>query len=259
MMPTRCSVETIMTPTDPLLMAYVDGELDADARARLDAQLANDPQLAARVRRERDLRARMQAAFDGVLQEPVPQRLLDVVSRAEAGVASVSELAARRVRGPEVARWPRWSALAASVLLGLILGAALYRSQFSGPLVLRDGQMLAQGALRAALDTQLARDRPASGAQVGYSFLSKSGDYCRSFTLTGQDLSGIACRSGGQWQVQATARPAAAAVTGEAGGLRMAASPWPEALTATGDALRAGDPLDAEAERQAVQRGWTRP
>lgn len=246
-----------MAPTDELLMAYVDGELDAEARARLEAQLAADPQLAERVQAQRDLRARLSSAFDDVLREAVPQRLLDAARRTQAGAAPVGDLAGRRHRLPRVSRWPQWSALAASVLLGLSLGAALFRGQLGGPLAFRDGQMLAQGALRTALDTQLAQDRPEAGVQVGISFVAKSGEYCRSFTLAGQQLSGVACRSGGQWQVQATAR-AAEAGSGS-GGLRMAASPLPEALTATIDALRAGDPLDAEGERRALQRGWSRP
>jgi hypothetical protein len=253
-----------MIPTDELLMAYVDGELDADARVRLEAQLAADPQLAARVQQHRALRARLRAAFDGALQETVPRSLQDAARLAQVGAAPVSELVVGRGRVPRLqsaSRWPRWSALAASVLLGLGLGAVLFRGQSGGPLALRDGQMLAQGALRTALDTQLAEDRPRSGAQVGVSFVARSGDYCRSFTLEGQNLAGqalggVACRSGGQWQVQATTRLPTEAANGP---LRMAASPLPEALTATIDALRAGDPLGPEAERQAVQRGWNRP
>ena len=72
----------------------------------------------------------------------------------------------------------------------------------------------------------------------------------------------MACRSRGQWQVQATVRLPAEAGNGariQEGGLRMAASPFPEALTAAIDALRAGDPLDAEGEWQAVERRWNRP
>ena len=253
-----------MANTDETLMAYVDGELDPQARALLEAQLVVDPQLAARVGRHRDLRARMRAAFDNVVQEPVPESLLAAARDGQAGVARVENLAEHRNRAPGASHWPRWSALAASVLLGLVLSAALFRGQIGGPLVLQDGQMLAQGSLRTALDTQLAQDRPQRGPQVGLSFVARSGDYCRSFTMAGeqpasQALSGVACRSGGQWQVQATVQLPAAAENSADGGLRMASSPIPEALAATIDALRAGDPLDAEAERQAVRRGWNRP
>lgn len=253
-----------MAHTDETLMAYVDGELDPQARAGLEAQLAVDPQLVARVQRHRDLRARLHAAFDNVVQEPVPQSLVAAARDGPAGLAPIARLAEHRNRAPRASRWPSWSALAASVLVGLVLGAALFRGPIGGSLMLQGGQLLARGSLRTALDTQLAQDRPQRGAQVGLSFVARSGDYCRTFTMpgeqsAGQPLSGVACRSGGQWQVQAAIRLPAAAGNNADGGLRMASSSIPEALAATVDALRAGDPLDADAERQAVQRGWNRP
>ena len=55
--------------------AYVDGELAADERRRFEDEMAGDPDLARRVERQAQLRARLSAAFDPVLAEPVPPRL----------------------------------------------------------------------------------------------------------------------------------------------------------------------------------------
>ena len=60
---------------DDTLQAYVDGELDAAMVARIDAELAQDEQLASRVRTLRDLQLRLRAEFDPVLAERVPTRL----------------------------------------------------------------------------------------------------------------------------------------------------------------------------------------
>ncbi|WP_291194732.1 NepR family anti-sigma factor [Frateuria sp.] len=60
---------------DDTLQAYVDGELDASTAARVDAALAQDDALARRVRQAREVRAQLRAAFDPVLEEPVPDRL----------------------------------------------------------------------------------------------------------------------------------------------------------------------------------------
>src|SRR5207253_696626 len=63
-----------MSYSEETLMAYADGELDPAARAALEAAMAADPGLAQRVARHQALRARLRAALDPVLDEPLPQR-----------------------------------------------------------------------------------------------------------------------------------------------------------------------------------------
>ena len=53
---------------DEILMAYVDGELDAETRRRVDAEAAEDPETARRLIRHAELRARMSKAFADVLE-----------------------------------------------------------------------------------------------------------------------------------------------------------------------------------------------
>lgn len=57
------------------VMAYVDGQLDAAARRRLDERIAATPELAAQVDAYRHQNHALKLAFDPVLREPVPERM----------------------------------------------------------------------------------------------------------------------------------------------------------------------------------------
>jgi anti-sigma factor RsiW len=57
------------------LQAYVDDRLDAEARRAVEVHLAQAPEDAARVAAYREQNAALHAAFDAVLDEPVPDHL----------------------------------------------------------------------------------------------------------------------------------------------------------------------------------------
>ncbi|MCP5368921.1 MAG: anti-sigma factor [Hyphomicrobiales bacterium] len=57
------------------LHAYLDGELDAEGRAEVEAWLAGHPDASARLAGYRDHKAGLHALFDGVLDEPLPDSL----------------------------------------------------------------------------------------------------------------------------------------------------------------------------------------
>lgn len=237
---------------DEALMAYADGELDLVARAEIDAAIANDPEVARAVERHRLMATQVRGAYDGVLEEPVPERLAALV--ASPGSAAVVDFAARRDRqriavGPM--RLPAWAALAASVAVGLFVGVLLTRS----PATLYEtvgGALVARGALVDALDSQLATAAAeTSGVGIGISFKDHDGDYCRTFHLQRDaSISGLACRSGEDWQLQVLA----AAPTRE-GELRPAAA-MPVPVLHAVDAAIEGEPLDAAAEARARDAGW---
>ena len=65
--------------TDTDLSAWLDGELDAERRALLDARLREQPELAARARLWAADRDALHARFDPVLGEPVPANLVSTV------------------------------------------------------------------------------------------------------------------------------------------------------------------------------------
>jgi hypothetical protein len=252
-----------MSVSDEVLMAYADGEVDAETRAMVDAALRDDPEIRRRIAEHRALRTTLQGAFSAVLDEPVPQRLLDAVRGNDAGSAgNVVDLgAARRSVGNVTAR-PRNRlplAMAASLLIGLALGyLGWHRSgglTKPGP----NGEVLAAVGLADVLSNQLSADRSAGRVAIaGLSFRAKTGNYCRTFSLVGSNASsGLACREGNDWAIKVLAQPAQT-VPGSSN-FRQAASPDVPAVRMAVEESLDGEPLDQAGEIAARQRGWTDP
>ncbi|HYD86341.1 MAG TPA: hypothetical protein VEA80_02600 [Vitreimonas sp.] len=230
-----------MSVSDEELMAFADGELDAQRRAIIQAAVEADEALQRRVEAHRRMRTKLADAFSGVLSEDMPARLR-AAAAGEAQSAEVVQLGARRS-----ARWSmrEWGAMGASLAAGWLIAVGLFTS--TTPALKTDGDgLVASGVLSRALDTQLASDE-AGAVRVGLSFRAQSGDYCRTFSLTQNDVSGLACRERQSWRVLVTAREQ------NAGEVRMASAP---AIMDSVDQIIEGEPLDAEAERQARDRGW---
>lgn len=249
-----------MNIDDGRLMAYVDGELDAALAARVEAAIAADPALAERVERHRALRARLGDAYARVLDEPVPERLRAVLGTASTGAApQVSSLhlaptSSRRTRPRWSAR--EWTAMAASLLLGVLLarGLPLPQQEASSDSALVDAAMRARGGLAQALDQALAGEPAAARVAVGLSFRARDGGYCRSFRIAdARPLAGLACRGDGDtWRVTTLAEAGPAA----GDGLRQASTALPASVLADVDARIEGDPLDAGQERAARDARW---
>lgn len=247
-----------MTFPDEVLMAYADGELDARTRAAVEAAMASDPDIAHRIAQHKALRGRVHSAFNRVVDEPVPAHILTVVrgKKPAAGPRKDNVVPLRR-RPTRQWTWPQWTAIAASLIVGVIGGRLTFvGSRAQVPIVMRDGQIMAAGALAVALSDRLAANQPAAGAvRLGVSFRSKSGGYCRTFTLRQPAaLGGLACRAADGWQVSVLAR--AQSPGGEPGAYRQAASPMPPAVIAAVSDRIAGEPLGAQAEAAARARHW---
>lgn len=221
---------------DDRLAAYVDGELAPADHDAFEQELAADPALQAEVARQRGLRARLAAAFDPVLDEPVPLALT---------------LAAQAANEPRRGAWraPQWAAMAACLALGVLAGR-LALAPSAGPLAAKDGALVARGSLARALDGQLAVDQ--GPVRIGVSFKSADGRYCRTFQSRPDRLAGLACRDAAGW----TARALAAWTPPDEGAYRTAGSETPPAVLAAVDAAIAGAPLDARGELAARARGW---
>lgn len=247
-----------MSYSEETLMAYADGELDPAARAALEAAMAADPGLAQRVARHQALRARLSAALDPVLDEPLPERLLESVRGAPAQRPAAKVIPLKRPAAPRWS-WPQLGALAASLVLGALLGPLLLHPPTGGGAVItRSGQMLAGAALARALTEQLASNQPPGApVEIGVSFRARDGGYCRSFVLREQSaLAGIACRERDAWRLEVLAQAPTSASA--AGGYRPAGTALPPSVARTLDELRAGEALDASAEAAARARGWER-
>jgi len=246
---------------DDTLQAYVDGELDASDAARIEAALAHDDVLARRVRQARAVRAQLRAAFEPVLDEPVPAHLSALLQPPSAQAATPATSPVMPAGGHGATRrrttHRRWfvpgAALAASVAL---LAVALWWWQPGGDLVrMQGGQSFAAGALTHALDEALASEPDARApVAIGLSFRSSDGRICRTFVLrTPPARAGLACHESAGW-----ALPVLSAATAPEGGgeLRQAASALPPAVQAAVDARLRGNVFDARQERAARDAGW---
>ena len=250
-----------MTISDETLMAYADGELDAAARAAVDSAMQSDPQIEKRLAQHRALRLKVQAAYSADLSEAIPERLLmaarGVPSQAGGNVVNLQEARAAMERSapPQRPPWQAVGALAASLIVGVAVGFFMWgRSQ--SPLVLGPGgALLARGPLAQALSNQLASEQsPSSSVRIEVSFLAKSGEYCRTFSLSGEaSPSGLACHRGNEWQVQTLAREPAAGGDSE---YRTAGSGLPASILKSVEGQIAGEPLDQAGEKAARARSW---
>jgi DNA-binding FrmR family transcriptional regulator len=246
---------------DETLMAYADGELEPAQRAAIAAAIEKDRDLAERVEKHRALRAEVSGAFAGVLDRHIPERL---ATAARGNGAAAAEIAAAR-RG-KVVQFPskagrapgpawtakEWGALAASVVLAVFISWRVFTPAESALFGANGGALVARGELATALDRQLASDqRREDPVQIGVTFKSRDGSYCRSFTLTAMRTAGLACRAGGDWQVAATS-----AAEIPAGHVQQAAGAMPAAVLAAIDARIADEALDAAGEDSARLSGW---
>lgn len=235
--------------TDEALMRRVDGEMTADESARLDADLATDPALAGRLAAMRSLRDAARSAFPAQVDARD-----EALARMIAGRGSLETKPGLWVRLGE-ALAPRkaglWAGLAvAGFVAGVVLGPALGAGG-SDDLVTRDG-VVAEAALVRVLDKGLAADGPDGGGRaVGLTFRDDRRRWCRTFDHASAGMSGLACREGENWRIEALAR------SGSNGGeIRKAASETPPAVLAAVDAVMAEPALDPAQERAAREAGW---
>ena len=245
---------------DETVMAYVDDELDAESRARVEAAMATDPEVRAQLQAQIDLRARLRASYDPVLSEPVPERLRQASGRPPiAPSARIADLAGVRATKQERLRarrrWalPQFAAVAASLIIGVLIGQRTVNSARQNVLESREGQLVASALLDEALSGQLASNQPDKApVHIGLTYRNVSGAFCRTFTLIQDSAAGIACRSGDAWRVEMLTRTTPA----DAAAYRAAASDLPEAVRRAVETSISGEPLDAEAERAAQSSRW---
>ena len=165
-----------MTFSEETLMAYADNELDAQTRTAVEAAMAADPEIARRVAQHKALRGKVRLAFDNVIDEPTPQRLVNA-ARGVPTVRREGNVVPLRRKAPQRRGVPLWASIAASLVIGIIIGQAMLHGSGSTTVTSRDGQLLAGGVLAHALSTQLASAQTGQDpVQIGVSFKSKAGE-----------------------------------------------------------------------------------
>jgi hypothetical protein len=225
---------------DQKFFAWLDGELSDAEAAEMEAKVAADPKLKQLAEKHRALGARLRGAFDPIAAAPVPEQVQAALS---AGVIDFAEAKRRRA----MPALPRWTALAATLAVGIVAGTLIPHGS-QAPVEVQGGRLYAASALDSALDTQLA-SAPSGDVRIGLTFRDQAGNICRSFTQRGS--SGLACRADGRWQVHGLF----AAPEGQGSDYRMAAGMDPN-LAALVDSSMAGEPFDAAQERAAKDKDW---
>ncbi len=243
--------------TDEMIARYVDGELDAEGVAAVDAAVAADPALGARIVRESHLRAVAARALGDVITGPGPERLRQAVD-ASARSAEIIKFDFKKPRGapaapapPKPSRAPGWAAAAACVVVGVLVVQAL------GMIKTRPFEAAPRAGQPPSTALTLALDRKLSGeaglVQVGLSFRDRGGEVCRTFQI--DRTAGVACRGEQGWNIRMAA-DAAAAPAGVGGDYRKAASATPPAVLEAVDAVIVGEPMDRAQELAAQKAGW---
>lgn len=222
--------------SDEMLMAFVDGELEAEAAAEVRRAIAGNPSLVQRADAFRMSRELTREAFGKVTSEPVPDRLVATLMEGHSRAG-----AATNRRGLFRMAVP----LAASVVLatgvgGYLLGQAGAPEQIG----LLGGSVLAESVGGMLSGEQ--RSVRIAGQEVSVTVLATyavEGGLCRTFEATpvaSEAVRGIGCSFDEGWHVDI------AVALSDANGFGPAASAIAASLDAYLDALGAKGPLDPE-------------
>ena len=226
--------------TDEMLMAFVDGELDAAEAERIGALIAADAGLAGRAEKFRQSRLAVQRALSAGRDEPPPAHLV-------AGILGTGQdLAPRRGLGGR-----GWAVAASVAVLAAALGFGASR-YLDGPV--GEASLMAtatSGSLLARLAETPAGGSVAVGpatAMVTGSYPVEGG-YCRLYAVSAEteQVRALACGGDGAWTVPV-------AVLEGGGGFQPASAA--EAIDIYLDTAGAGAALDAAGEQAAIAAGW---
>lgn len=248
----------MQTFTDEQLVAYADQELAPGEAQRIASAAQSDPQLAGRIARFTESRRLLADAFAQQLDEPVPQRLLDVLrANNESKVVPL----ARRQRPA----WSNWMpmALAASIALGVGLlvgkgwGPEIAPQEIAFAGLPQDVTVLERALQTLASGEVLAGESGGAPYEIvpTASLRLPSGVHCREFesAVGSQRARGLACQNpAGGWNLQAVASISADAQSGTSD-----ESYRPAGESAGGPAIPAGAQRLSPAQEQAlIESNW---
>nr|WP_070959855.1 hypothetical protein [Hyphomonas sp. Mor2] len=198
-----------MTPDDFELMAYVDGELDAQTSKRVAEAVDADPVLRAKVDALIESRDVARAAYAAAEEAPLSPALKEMMNELREDLdaqdpdpvwqGSSSDLSG----GASVMSWARYR-LAAMTSMGVVLGAAaawmLFSQNQSHPfLILTDANDVSLSGHAQRVLSETPAGQGGEGLSVQASFMSEQGAACRQFELSNK--AGIACLDQQEWQL----------------------------------------------------------
>jgi hypothetical protein len=244
--------------TDELLVAFVDGELDAAQREMVGAILERDPALqrrAAEMRLSCDL---LREAFPLQPPDRVPERI-DATARRLAGACAQHS----RHAGRE-SRFPRKHAVAAGLLVCAAVSAAYFAWQRAEPtrqMATALAQIDPDNPLYALLESTpsaLAIHVPQEDAVLRaiLTFRAEDGRFCREFEILASSgaSTGVACRDDGKWRTEVLLSAAAAPPSSQY--YTPAAGSDDPAIAEAVEKLMQGEPMSAREEAEVLTHGW---
>ena len=236
-----------MEVTDEMLMAYVDGELDAQTRGDVQAAIGADPSLARRVNEFEASAAAVRESFAGLLGAEPPAALLSAVrDTPEGNLVSFPRRIFQNAAMP----------LAAGIALAIGLGGGYWLAGPAGPNQASSGGLFAGGDAVAVALADYADGQPIAldvdGVATQLSVLGSypiDGGTCRSFSmaLETQSINGVGCDRGDGYTIEM-------AVSGppDRDGFALASDRVTQSLDAYLDAIGAGSPLGPQQEAERL-------
>ncbi|MEM8935717.1 MAG: hypothetical protein AAGC77_04860 [Pseudomonadota bacterium] len=237
------------------LSAFLDGELSELEAAEIKSRLNAEPQLREALERQRDLKNAIAAAYDDVLDQPVPQHLIDTVMETEKEAVSEKVVA---FRPRTFLRFAQPMAIAASLAIGLVVGALL--SANNGAFTeFRNGQAVIASAHTGAFQSTTSGAAISSRAgEVRFveTFVSKDEQLCREFELSANDdlSAGLACLHAQEWRLVALAPRTAPRAP--SGAYTPAAGSSDDAISAISGEIKEGAALSLKEEAAVIARNW---
>lgn len=192
------------------LMAYIDGELDAPERQRVEQALEQHPELQQQMGRLCQLNAMVSVACSDALHTAQPPL------RALQPQSDASTIKSKFWHGAGLLMNWQVGAAAAILVMGVMTGS--WYQSYSQQAELDITQQLLQDAINNALETNLSSvpyqwisngDRQQSSITPLRTYKSKQGQYCREFierhNVAGRitEQRGIACRNDDGWELKA--------------------------------------------------------
>ncbi len=275
----------VTRPSDEKLMAFADGQLPSDEMREVEAYLESDPdarQLVAAFRQSKDL---ISAAFDDLLHEAPPQKLIDAIEKAPrdlaakptATVTGLRTPAARErtasangsaSRQPVARHWALPLAASIALLVGLGVGFLFGHSGrlSTEPPAIALGLVAPSAPLARLLETSpsgtpLDAARPGTQLMAVATFRDRRGRVCREIELVSPGATptplaaAVACRDAARgWTVEGAFNLAAPAETGSHYVPSGAAEQ--DALDGLLKVLGASEVLTAADEARLIGRNW---
>lgn len=186
-----------MSVTDELLLALADGELDTETAERVRKAIAADPQLQADYAVFEESARLLRETLD---PGPTPARLIEAINAAPTGSIGTAAAADRVVvpfarRSAPAAQPFFWGAIAASLVLGVVIGSYGLRPTVTAT----EQTALAYATLPTGEEEQLA---DGTTVRALGSYQTDEGP-CRDILVVdaSQQRHDLICKAGGDWQV----------------------------------------------------------